>query len=314
MNSQTDMFTKVFEKSNFQAWLEDLDLFDDLFIDYLGDDHASVQIDGNSTLFVDFTSFDHLFTYAPAGQPLAWRLAQSLGWSTLSLVCSRQTWFRDPYVYSYFNRLVDEGTLDEYDQVIFYGAESAGYAAAAYSISYPSAQVVLISPHASQNPDVAIWDKRHKSARRLNFSSPFGYAPAMAQAADRVTLLYDPFVDEDAMHAALFPYQHSHHIRLRHLGKGIERMLVEMDQFIPLIQSITDKDAAPSNIFNILKARKTYLPYLRSLLVTCDRSKRYNLAKLVCTHTLAHYNAPRFRKYLDLIEGQNSNTKDSSAG
>lgn len=312
MTTLNDLFSSVFEKSDFDTWLEDVGACDDCFIEYLGSDHAAIVIEAGKTLFVDFSSFDDLFKTEKMGQPLAWGIAQEFGWSTLSLVSSKDTWFRDPYVYAYFNRLVDDGILDDYDRVIFYGSEQAGYAAAAYSVCYPNAEVILISPQATQDPDIAIWDRRHPQARRLNFRAPYGYAPTMAEAAARITVLYDPLLDEDAMHAALFPQKTTRHIRVRHHKSDIERMLIETGLFNAMIETVVNNATSTQPLFELLRERHMYLPYLRSLLVKCDQEKRYTLAKAVCTHTLKHYNAPRFRKYLTVIE--NMEAEQKSAG
>ena len=61
-------------------------------------------------------------------------------WSHMALISDSDTWFRDPAVYGWFDRLVDEGFFDEFDRVLFYGAGPCGYAAAAFSVSAPGAQ------------------------------------------------------------------------------------------------------------------------------------------------------------------------------
>ena len=47
------------------------------------------------------------------------------------------TWFRDNRVYGYFDRLIADGFFEDFDTVIFYGAGSCGYAAAAFSVAAP---------------------------------------------------------------------------------------------------------------------------------------------------------------------------------
>ena len=50
---------------------------------------------------------------------------------------------------------IDDGFLDQFDDVIFYGCFAGGYAAAAYSVSYPMATVIAINPQATLNPSIA---------------------------------------------------------------------------------------------------------------------------------------------------------------
>lgn len=61
---------------------------------------------------------------------------------------------------------------EDFDRVVFYGAGAAGYAAAAYSITAPQAELVLIAPRATLDPGLAGWDERHRIARRINFRGP----------------------------------------------------------------------------------------------------------------------------------------------
>ena len=47
----------------------------------------------------------------PAAMPLGQRVATSRGWSSLTLIARSRTWFRDPEVHAFFDRLVDEGYI-----------------------------------------------------------------------------------------------------------------------------------------------------------------------------------------------------------
>ena len=103
------------------------------------------------TLIVTFEHHSDLSAYS-SGIPIGWQLAQEKGWSHLCVVSEHQDWFRDPHVIRHFDRLIDDGFLDQFDDVIFYGCYAGGYAAAAYSVSYPMATVIAINPQATLNP------------------------------------------------------------------------------------------------------------------------------------------------------------------
>ena len=70
----------------------------------------------------------------------------------MCVVSEHQDWFRDPHVIRHFDRLIDDGFLDQFNDVIFCGCYAGGYAAAAYSVSYPMATVIAINPQATLNP------------------------------------------------------------------------------------------------------------------------------------------------------------------
>lgn len=110
---------------DFQTWLAQIDdaASDDVFVDFLGPKHAAVLLEQSKSLLV---TFDHHSEFsAQSGTPVGWALAQRHGWSHLCIISETQDWFRDPHVIHHFDRLIDDGFLDQFDKVVFYG-HSAG--------------------------------------------------------------------------------------------------------------------------------------------------------------------------------------------
>jgi hypothetical protein len=107
------------------------------------------------------------------------------GWSHLSIILDGDTWFHDPKVYAYFNRLDDDGFFDDFDHVVFYGAGPCKYAAAAFSVAAPGATVDAIQPQTTLDPRITDWDDRYMKMRRTDFTSRYGYAPDMLDAAEQ---------------------------------------------------------------------------------------------------------------------------------
>ena len=190
---------------NWEAWCDKLnDLAgDDGYCEPLGPDHAALLIEKKPTLLVTFETRPGIEAGQQMGQPMAWPLTEALGWSHMALFADHETWFRDPHVYAYFDRLIDEGFFEEFDEVIFYGAGSCGYAACAFSVAAPGARVLALQPQATMDPRRAGWDTRFAHARRLDFTQRFGYAPDMLAAADHAWIAYNPQNTFDAMHASL---------------------------------------------------------------------------------------------------------------
>ena len=56
---------------------------------------------------------------------MGWDHGAALGWSHLCMVSRGDTWFRDRRVYGFFDRLIDDGFFEDFEQVIFYGAGRA---------------------------------------------------------------------------------------------------------------------------------------------------------------------------------------------
>ena len=115
----------------------------DGYFSSLGKDHASIFVErSHDVLFVGFESLFGIRSVSDTGLPVAFDVCGRRGWSHLSLIAQKQSWFRDQLVWNYFDRLVDYGFFEDFDKVVFYGAGMCGYAAAAYSVVSPGAQVI----------------------------------------------------------------------------------------------------------------------------------------------------------------------------
>jgi hypothetical protein len=153
----------------------------------LGKRHFAAFIEKGATLLVTFETIQGIGALSEMAQPLGWELIKEAGWSHLCIGSDGDTWFRDGFVYGYFDRLIDDGFFDEFETVLFYGAGPCGYAAAAFSVASPGARVLAIQPQATLDPRVAEWDERFIDMRRTDFTTRYGYAPDMLDAADRAT-------------------------------------------------------------------------------------------------------------------------------
>ena len=103
--------------------------------------------EGGKNLIVHFENHLDINANWREGRPLGWQLASEEEWSSLSLISRERSWFRDPYVYAYFDRLIDDGILNNFEKVVFDGEDAAAYAAAAYSVSAPMCRVSVSYTH-----------------------------------------------------------------------------------------------------------------------------------------------------------------------
>ncbi len=268
----------------------------------LGPDHTAILINGGRQLLVTFEKVDTIRGQVNQDVPHGWHLAEGHGWSQLCILGHGQTWFRNRAIYQYFDQLIDTGFFDNYDNVVFYGAESCGYAAAAYSVAAPGATVIAISPQATLDLRRTEWDNRFASARRLDFTDRYGFAPAMLDAAKRAFVFYDPNEAFDAMHAALFEAAHVSRIRCTHFDTQIELYLRQMDVLEGLILLAMHDRLNADAAAKALRQRRNYVPYLRRLLAAVEARDRPYLTGLMCRSVLTRINAPRFRRQLALAE------------
>ena len=267
----------------------------------LGDSHSAVFVEGDpSVLFVSFETRPAVRAFNPNGLPLGFGHPEGEGWSHLSLLADRDTWFRSRHIWSYFDRLVDDGFFEDFDQVIFYGAGTCGYAAAAYSVTAPGSTVIAVSPQATLDAQLTEWDDRFTHMRRTDFSRRYGYAPDMVEAADRAFIVYDPGEELDAMHATLFARPNVTRVRYRRGGAGaIDSDLRAMGVFEDLLDLASDGELTGDNFNRVLRARREHLPYLRALLARVQVEDRPWLTVLLCRAALKTHRTPRFRHFLE---------------
>ena len=273
------------------------------YFEPLGAAHGALFID--ESLDVLLVSFDTVATArsgSASGIPHGMLQAEVKGWSHLSVIAQGPTWFRDPAVYAYFDRLTDEGFFEDFDRVIFYGAGMSGYAAAAFSVAAPGATVILAAPVATLSPERASWDDRYIGARARDFTTRYGFAPDMVEAAAQVMVLYDPFEELDAMHAALFHGSHVQRIRFRHGGARIGAELQAMNVLAALFSAAGDGALTPQIAYRALRRRREHGPYLRHLLNRVHVEERVFLTALLCRTVLSRREAPRFRHHLETAE------------
>jgi hypothetical protein len=274
------------------------------YFERLGPKHSAFFADEGPALLVTFETREAILRAGGDRLPYGYGITRPRAWSQLCLVADGPTWFRDPRVYGYFDRLVDDGFFEDFDQVVFYGAGMCGYAAAAYSVAAPGATVIAIQPQATLDPRVAGWDPRHAEYRRLDFTSRYGFAPEMTEGAGPVFVIYDPEQALDAMHAALFRRPWTTLLLCRNLGRDIAGALEGM-RVLPSVLTSAMGGALDESLFRTFyRARRNYPPYLRNLVGRLDADGRPYLNALLCRNVTQRMHAPKFRTRLAELEAQ----------
>lgn len=268
------------------------------YYDTLGPDHVALYGEAGATMLVTFETEDD--ARAREGRsPLGWSLARPRGWSSLVLMARGRTWFRDAEVFSYFDRLADDAFFDEFDRVIFLGAGPTAHAAAAFSVTAPGATVLALAPQATLTPALAGWDQRFPEARRRDFTSRYGYAPELCEAAQAAFVIADPAVAEDAMHAALFAASGATVIRARRFGADLAAILEQSGALAASLEAAADGRLDTATLYRALRARRQHAGWLRNLLADAEARGSPALVQRLCTQVVARgKRAPRFRRAL----------------
>ena len=290
-----------------EEWFERLDeIGEELgYFERLGDNHAAFFADADQeTLLVTFETVESIRAAGGGRMPMGYSIASAEGWSHLCLIAEGETWYRDPAVWGYFDRLVDDAFFEDFDRVVFYGAGMCGYAAAAFSVAAPGANVIALRPQASLDPRVSEWDSRFTRFRRLDFTSRYGFAPDMIEGAGQVHVLYDPGRNLDAMHAALFARAHVTRFRCRHMSGRMEQDLIRMN-LLPEMLRLAGRGVFDAPAFHRLyRARRDHLPYLLRLLGRLESRRRHGLMTLLARWALRRQEHPRLRQMQNKAEAE----------
>lgn len=285
------------------AWFARIDALcaEEGYFEPLGDRHHAYLHDDGPILLVTFESLARIL--ARKGQmPFGHDLAVSNGWSHLTVISDGDSWFRDPAVWGYFDRLVDDAFFEDFDRVLFYGAGAGGYAACAFSVCAPGANVLAVSPRATLDPAIAGWDRRDLAARRLDFSSRYGYAPDMTEGAARLFIIYDPLTPENAMHAALFRAPWVTRLPARHFGDSIEQAIEMTGVHGDLLTAACEGRLDALGFARLWRIRRRFGPYLRGILRKTEIAQRPLLSLYVCRSVVRRLGANRFRRRMVELE------------
>lgn len=269
----------------------------------LGEAHEAIFVPGaGRDLIITFETAARLEDADAGVMPTARHLTEVTGAAWLCVVSDGTTWFRDPEIFSFFDGLTDDGLFDEADAVLFMGSGPGGYAAAAYSVAAPGAAVIALRPQATLAARTAGWDARFFGARRRDFEGRYGYAPDMLEAAGQAAVLYDPEVEEDAMHAALFRRDGILRLPCPGLAYEIDEHLGAMGVLEPLARAALEGELEAPLFWRLFRARRRHFGYLHALMRRLRDDGRLALAMRVCRHGAEATGRPFFRKRLELME------------
>lgn len=289
-----------------ESWLVAMDHAGDEagYFQKAGKGHWAYFADEAPTLLVGFETVDGARA-RPGQRPLLQGIAERHGWSHLTILADGPTFWRDKGVWAFMDRQVDDAFFEDFDRVLFYGAGPAGYAAAAYSVAAPGANVLILSPRATMDPAVAGWDPRDRSARGLDFTSRYAYAPDMIDGAGRVYLAYDPQEPLDAMHAALFRGAHVQPLPLPRAGAQVEATLARLGVLEPMIEAAARGDLTRLDMARAWRKRREDTTYLKATLAAAGQGGAHPAREaMICRSVTGRMKLPRFSKRLAELQGK----------
>jgi pimeloyl-ACP methyl ester carboxylesterase len=268
------------------------------FFEELGKQHTALFVERGKTLIVTFENLDHVYDRASDRMPWGYGFVESRNWSMLGMMAHDWTWYRDEAVWDFFDRLRDEGFFERFDKVVFYGASMGAYAASVFSAAAPGATVILISPQATLDREVAPWEERYRKAWRRDYRTRYGYGPEMVAGAGDVHLFYDPRNRLDSMHAALFRGDNVTKYRCRFMGHRIASLWIQLGLLKPIVEACVAGTLTPGEFYKWMRARRENPRFQKELLNTLVKEDRPKLIARYCEAVLARRRGPNFRKAL----------------
>lgn len=264
------------------------------YFEPLGPDHSAILTDAGETLVVTFETETDIRKNRADQTPFGWQVVEKNGWSNLCVIAHGTSWFRDRFVYGFFDRLTDDGFFEEFDRVVFYGAGMCAYAAAAFSVVAPDVEVIAIQPQATLEPTLTQWDLRFPMMRRTSFSDRYGYAPDMVEMAKNVYVFYPRESPEDVMHAAMFQGDNVHHVPVRWMGSSLHKPLLDMKVPQKLVELAGLGKLDEQRCFQILRSRRNNLSYLKGLVTRLEKSGRSTFVKAASSNVMSRLNTSAF--------------------
>lgn len=276
----TDQKTKWHE--NFQEITSERGFFEEL-----SPEHKALFVEQGKILVVTFENLDDARQDSSNRLPWGMDYLTSHGWSAMGIMAHGYTWYRDPAVSAFFDRLHEENFFARFDRVVFYGVSMGGYAATAYAAAAPGADVIAVNPQATLSRKVTLgWENRFKPAWSRDFESRYGYGPDGVRYARKVRLFYDPTIPVDSIHATLYRGDNIEKIRCRHMGHGMLTTWRHIGVLSKIITGCIEGTISEQEIYAHLTARKRSPFYQKRMLTYLLRRKRPYWVSQYCNAVL----------------------------
>ena len=272
-----------------EAWHTTLDKLGDErgFYRRLGATHNALYLKGDSTLVVSFDNLDDVRQDVAERMPWGSQFISSRGWSSLGIGAHGWTLYLDEAVFDFFDELQQTKFFDQFENVVFYGTSMGGYAASVFSAAAPGCKVIAMNPQATLERRITSgWETRYHKSWRQDFGGRYSYGPTQSQAAEVVYLFYDPYVTEDAMHAALYQGANVKKIRCRHFGHGLTSAFNQMGILKETVNACVNENPTQREIYALMNARKTTPRYQKAVLNKLVAQKRHLSTYRFCRQVL----------------------------
>lgn len=243
--------------------------------------HCVVFMPRSSKLLVTFDHYGSIHSEPPR-LPWGHGLAAQMGWSHLGNMTKQNDWFRHKDMFALYRELRDTSFFEGFDEVVFYGASMGGYAACAFSVVHPGARVVAISPQSTLRKSIAPFETRFPNGRKLGqWSGPWVDGARTIADASSVKLIYDPFWEADAAHAARLAGPQVQHYHAAFMGHRVPQHLKSMGLLSTIASRAIKGGLNPRKFHQLLRKRHSDPMYVRDLLERANKTGHSDLVRRI---------------------------------
>lgn len=213
-------------------------------------------------------TFDNLATVDNPYPRLPWlhRQADELGHSLLGVQSHAKDWFRQDTAPALIRALAEQGFFAPFSTIVFVGASMGGFAALNFAPLVPGARVLALSPQSTMNRQIAPFERRFPWAvRNSEWDRPaFLDAAAAVPFLPSATVLFDPFVFEDKLHAMRLAGPNVQLVRVGHATHEAVRVVIKSGALNPMLAEFVATGALGPHFRAHMRNRRTVRKWARS--------------------------------------------------
>lgn len=231
---------------------------------------------GNDRLIV---SFDNLASIDEPYPRLPWlfRHVRAAGYSLLGVQSHAKDWFRQESAPAMIRTLQERGFFSEFSRVVFTGASMGGFGALNFAQLVPGASVLAFSPQSTMHRQIAPFERRYPWAvRNSNWETPqFLDAAEAVPNLPHATILFDPHVAEDRLHAQRLAAPHVQRLWLSFSGHEAVRTVVKAGTMPATLAEFAETGRLGSTFWQLMRARRTQRKWRRALIEAAQERHPY---------------------------------------
>lgn len=220
---------------------------------------------GSDVLIVSFDNLSSVNDPALSRETWGYPFYRDEGWSHLGVLAFERYWYRDDDLFDAFEKLAAEGFFQGYKKVVLTGTSMGAYAATALADLVPGCTVLAFSPQSTLDEGLVPWEERFNSGRKQDWSGRYADAARHCSQADQVFVVYDPYFEPDARHAARYDGTNITFLKSWYSSHKSALFLRRADILKTLVRDAADGQLTPARYYALYRTRRDLPWFLNGL-------------------------------------------------